>query len=274
MATIVSGSIIKCSAGAQRVRYVSSGNYLFFVLSGKGQCGRQRLQRGSGFFVASNAYVDYTSSEDEPMKLAYFLLEDINASEPLISEGADGALTLTVIDDEHALKIVNALLPGGEYRSIGEQFDAAAGDLILSLVSLAKRAAAKPRSGKQHVDAAIQYINDNYHRDIKVESIARELHVDRKYLRNLFAKHVGMSTMEYIMKTRIDRAKALLEDKELSVGLVASSVGYRDVLAFSKAFKRAVGVSPTEYRAGAHAKAAEAEAKQVKRQRDVPVFIL
>lgn len=274
MATIFSGSIIECTAEDKKIKYLSSKNCLFFVLSGKGLCGKHRIQRGAGFYVNRNAYVDYSSSEESPLRLAYFTLEGISDDHPLIQKGTESAVAFTVIDEEYALDIITALLPEKEYRSIGEQFDDAAADLLLSFVTLSKRVSVKPRSGKQHVDAAVKFINDNFHRDIRVESIAEELMIDRKYLRNLFTKYMGMSTMEYIMKTRMDRAKALLGDKESSISLVASSVGYRDVLAFSKAFKRAVGVSPSEYREGSVQKAAEAEKAQTKRKRDVPVFIL
>ena len=81
-----------------------------------------------------------------------------------------------------------------------------------------------------------------------MEGIAAELGIDRKYLRNLFAEHMGMSTMDYLMKTRMDRAMELLTSSDASVSIIASSVGSKDVLCFSKAFKNFVGVSPTEYR--------------------------
>ena len=64
--------------------------------------------------------------------------------------------------------------------------------------------------------------------------------------------------------------KELLENSDNSISLVASSVGYRDVLCFSKAFKAYVGISPSEYR---EEKKTEA-AKRTKKQKQVPVFIL
>ena len=280
MAYVISGGIIKCEEGARKTRYLSPNNYIFFVLSGKGYCGKQRIQKGAGFFVCRNAYVDYAPSADAPLTLAYFSLEGIDEAHLLMKDGAENAKSFTVIDEEFALKIVNSLLPFGEYRSINESFDTSAAELLLSLASVSKNATTKPRSGKQYVDAAIKFIDDNYNRELKVESIADELGIDRKYLRNLFAQHTGMSTMEYIMKTRMDRAKALLSETDSSVTLVANSVGYRDVLAFSKAFKRVTSCSPTEFRSANEKTPAKPEpvvaepAKPVKKQRDVPVFIL
>ena len=276
MAYVISGGIIKCEEGARKTRYVSPNNYIFFVLSGKGHCGKQRIQKGAGFFVRKNAYVDYTPADDAPLTLAYFSINEMNDSQALMSGDSESARSFIVIDDEFALKIVNTLLPSGEYKSLSESFDAASAELLLSLVSVSKNATVKPRSGKQYVDAAVKIIDDNYNRELKVEAIADELRIDRKYLRNLFSQHLGMSTMDYIMKVRMDRAKDLLSTSDISVTLVANSVGYADVLAFSKAFKRITGCSPSEFRAAnanIPAPVVEEPAKPAKK-RDVPVFIL
>ena len=276
MAYVISGGIIKCEEGARKTRYVSPNNYIFFVLSGKGNCGRQKIQKGSGFFVRKNAYVDYAPADDTPLTLAYFSINEMAEDHALMNGDSENARSFIVIDDEFALNIVNTLLPAGEYKSLSESFDIASAELLLSLVSVSKNATIKPRSGKQYVDAAMKIIDDNYNRDIKVENIADELGIDRKYLRNLFAQHLGMSTMDYIMKMRMDRAKELLSTSDISVTLIANSVGYNDVLAFSKAFKRISGCSPTEFRtANVHisAPAVEEPAKPI-RKRDVPVFIL
>ena len=50
------------------------------------------------------------------------------------------------------------------------------------------------------------------------------------------------------MNVRIKRAKELLYIEGLSVTDIANSVGYTDVLAFSKIFRKTVGISPSEYR--------------------------
>ena len=72
------------------------------------------------------------------------------------------------------------------------------------------------------------------------------------------------------MKVRIERARELLALPELSVSSVALAVGYSDVLCFSKAFKKAVGVSPTEFREGQLLE----KQKQEKKANQIPVFIL
>ena len=78
--------------------------------------------------------------------------------------------------------------------------------------------------------------------------IAAFIGIDRHYLSNIFAKEMGISPQQYLVRTRIDHAQALLRDLSLNVTEVAASVGYAHSLWFSKMFHQYVGMSPTEYR--------------------------
>jgi AraC-like DNA-binding protein len=82
--------------------------------------------------------------------------------------------------------------------------------------------------------------------DISVEEIANRLNLDRTYFSVIFKKKVGISPKQYLLKYRMNIATTLLADN-LSVSVVARSVGYSDLYIFSKMFKRHFGVSPTEY---------------------------
>jgi AraC-like DNA-binding protein len=56
--------------------------------------------------------------------------------------------------------------------------------------------------------------------------------------------------MQHLAFMRIQRAKQILETTDEKLESVAQGVGYENGLAFSRAFKRVVGISPSEYRAG------------------------
>ena len=58
---------------------------------------------------------------------------------------------------------------------------------------------------------------------------------------------MGMSPDAYLIQTRMDRAKSLLQDEELSVQEVAYLCGYDDPLYFSRAFSRLYGLSPSRF---------------------------
>jgi len=64
----------------------------------------------------------------------------------------------------------------------------------------------------------------------------------------MFKKETGKTLTEYIQMVRIETAKKLLVEKERNVSEVAELVGYSDIKFFTKQFKKALGVSPNEYR--------------------------
>ena len=64
---------------------------------------------------------------------------------------------------------------------------------------------------------------------------------------------VGLPPMQYLARWRMQRAARLLADGDATVGAVAFEVGYGSEAAFSRSFKRTVGVSPTEWRRAAGA---------------------
>lgn len=93
-----------------------------------------------------------------------------------------------------------------------------------------------------------RYIQENLSRDISVTSIAETFYLTPNYFSRLFKRVTGEGCNEYIVRKRIEQAQLLLETTNFKSGQIASMVGYRDNNYFSLAFKKYVGVSPTQYR--------------------------
>lgn len=69
------------------------------------------------------------------------------------------------------------------------------------------------------------------------------------YLSKLFRNYKGMSPTEYVIHLRVEKAKQMMKDNPaVSSKEIALTVGYSDPLYFSKIFKKATGVWPTEYK--------------------------
>ena len=64
----------------------------------------------------------------------------------------------------------------------------------------------------------------------------------------LFKKETGQNFLDYLTELRISKAKELLCGETLSVQDVAETVGYSDLKYFSRLFKKATGVSPSDYK--------------------------
>ncbi|RJQ07750.1 MAG: helix-turn-helix domain-containing protein [Bacillota bacterium] len=95
---------------------------------------------------------------------------------------------------------------------------------------------------------AVDYINENYARELTLKEVARTVWLSPSYLSHLFSKEVGYSFVEYVTKVRIERARVLLVGTSLSISEVAAEVGYKDASYFSRVFKTATGQAPTQYR--------------------------
>ena len=100
----------------------------------------------------------------------------------------------------------------------------------------------------EYINISIDFINNNYSNNIKVNDIANYVGLNRSYFSNLFTKKMGISPQEYLLSLKMGKACNLLTNLQLSIGDVARKVGYEDQLTFSKIFKKSKGLSPKLYR--------------------------
>lgn len=119
---------------------------------------------------------------------------------------------------------------------------------ILTTKSNYKTAFLKEFDSKKYVEFATTYINSNYGSNISVLNIASYVNISRVYLFKLFKTYLGISPQKFLIQVRMERAAILLKTTNHSIGNIARSVGYRDVLLFSKTFKRVNGITASEYR--------------------------
>jgi len=80
-----------------------------------------------------------------------------------------------------------------------------------------------------------------------IEQLSKAAALSRSAFFERFNRLVGVAPMEYLLAWRIEVAKRLLRDRELSVVEIASRVGYASASAFSVAFNRRVGMPPGKY---------------------------
>ena len=98
------------------------------------------------------------------------------------------------------------------------------------------------------VDLAISFMESHYHRGIGVSDVAACVGLDPSYLLKLFRRQTGMSIRDYLIATRLRKAKVLLKDPRIAVTAAAQSVGFRNYASFEKTFRKSTGRSPSVYR--------------------------
>jgi AraC family transcriptional regulator len=84
--------------------------------------------------------------------------------------------------------------------------------------------------------------------EIGLDELAALLSLSRFYFGTAFRMATGKTPHDWLVGERIDRAKMLLRDPTTQVTEVALAVGYQTPSSFTAAFRKMVGLTPTEYR--------------------------
>jgi AraC family transcriptional regulator of adaptative response / methylphosphotriester-DNA alkyltransferase methyltransferase len=96
---------------------------------------------------------------------------------------------------------------------------------------------------------ATAIVEREYASDLALDDIARRVASSRRQLQRAYAE-IGRTTFrDHLTAVRMDRAAGLLERNTVTVREVAHRVGYRQPAQFAKAFRRRLGVAPSDYRA-------------------------
>ncbi len=99
--------------------------------------------------------------------------------------------------------------------------------------------------GNPHVQRTENRIRSSYMEPLRVETIARELNLDRRYLSRLFKEKTGKSVQEYLICVRMEEAEQCLRQGH-SVQDTARLCGYEDAANFSRMYKKHFGHSPIQ----------------------------
>ncbi len=98
------------------------------------------------------------------------------------------------------------------------------------------------------VTDVLQYLKENYPKKLNMKEIAAEFGISPSGLILKFRKSTGILPMRHLINIRIKNAKQLLVDTSLPLSEIAEKTGFENVYYFSTAFKKEVGLSPSEYR--------------------------
>ena len=101
---------------------------------------------------------------------------------------------------------------------------------------------------KEPVQRALEYIKENYCRDITLEEVAGVVFMHPTYFSTLFKKEMGQSFVVYTNGLRMKKAGRLLCEGGLRAVEVSDMLGFRDVSYFNRVFKKYFGKSPLEYK--------------------------
>lgn len=111
-----------------------------------------------------------------------------------------------------------------------------------------KERATLSRNGTDPVDRIRQYIEDNIQTALTREQIGQALFMNPDHLAHIFREKQGQSLNDYIRSRRLSLAKRLLQETNLPLAEICVKIGYAYNTYFFNTFKKATGLSPSDYR--------------------------
>ena len=104
------------------------------------------------------------------------------------------------------------------------------------------------KTNSSQFKASLKHIHSFFASKISVPYLASLENLSNSRYVTAFKKQMGKSPNEYIIELRLQFAKSLLDNTNISIKQVSEHVGYNDQYFFSRLFKKHIGISPQEYR--------------------------
>lgn len=98
------------------------------------------------------------------------------------------------------------------------------------------------------VDEVIEYIDSHFHEELFLDKLSEIFNVSADYISRAIKKKVGIGFHEYLMRKKIEAAKEMLLNTQMSVEEIYSYLGYQSRVTFTRNFKSMTGQTPTEYK--------------------------
>ncbi|AKG33881.1 response regulator [Paenibacillus durus] len=123
-------------------------------------------------------------------------------------------------------------------------------DMVKHLQRKGKPSAVQESASKSEdaVELAIQYMKENFHENLSLEKVASIVYLNPIYFSQLFKQKTGIGYKSYVIRIRMERAKQLLQNRNLLIADVAEQVGYSDLAHFTYMFRKQYGLTPSDYR--------------------------
>jgi AraC-like DNA-binding protein len=96
---------------------------------------------------------------------------------------------------------------------------------------------------------ARRFIEEYAAEHISLAKVARTIGINSTHLSEKFKQVTGTKFVDYVARTRFEKARELLEDVGLRISEIAFTVGFQSLSQFNRVFKKLSGKSPSQYRA-------------------------
>lgn len=129
--------------------------------------------------------------------------------------------------------------------------DVEASGIITEIMIEIIHAAALPMSNAQipqSITGSREYLLNHFHEQISLEDLSKRFHMNKYHFLRQFKRYVGQTPNEFLIQTRLNKAKELLRTTDLGIGNIGLSVGIPNTSHFINLFKKHEMMTPASYR--------------------------
>lgn len=192
------------------------------------------------------------------IKIKKDILNQYSSKLALDWQGKETFFLQTVIsNDPYLQNLCSQIIQEVAVKSIGYQLvlDAILSQIIIDLLRNKLRSRPNPQLEISRVGMvdrrlrrAIEYIYNNYAKDLSLSEIAEAAFLSEYHFAHLFKKLTGITPNNYLAIVRIEQAKKLLANTDQSIVTISLAVGYSSQSHFTKVFRAFTGLTPAKYR--------------------------
>lgn len=223
---------------------------LHYVYSGKGKLvirdKTYHIHQGQFFIIYPGQSAYYKADKNNPW--LYRWIEFNGDFAKVFMESAGFSKNNSVNDDDEKSSVGNAIKT---LISVGETSFEHIMSLFWNTISILTNGSMNNKKltrTELYISAAENYIKSNIHKKVTVQEVADFLGISRNHLSRIYKQATETTIQQYIISIKLDTAAQYLKNTDLSIGEIASNVGYSDSLEFSKVFKKYFNVSPSQWR--------------------------
>lgn len=221
---------------------------IHYVIQGKGYYNGNAITEGQGFLIYPGMSEEYHPDPSDPWEFLWIISSDNAMKEIFIRYNAKWDTLIFDYDSVPVVKKIANIIMSQSNKILDSLKMLEFFLHILNSHTYTQTSAQRKPNSEVYLDFCLNFIEANLYKKITVEELSDLVGVSQPYLYKIFKNNFNISTKEYITWYKINRAKELLIETEMSITEIADSVGYSDVLVFSKAFSAKENMSPKKYR--------------------------
>lgn len=223
---------------------------IHYVTRGKGRLWMNDtcyvIEKDTMFLIRPGITCVYQADKDDPWEYCWICIDGYDVENMLNNSGFDKVNPLFF--DKSNGEVRDAMLNFIFYFSKYKNNEYMLLSRLYNIFGHMKIQMKKQQAKSIHVERAIDYIYENYSKNISVTDIAEYLGIDRTYLYRLFKEEYDMSPQKYLLNFRLKTAMNKLEGGNMYIADIAYSCGFNDASAFCHQFKKVYKDTPLNYR--------------------------